>query len=258
MENISSIRKAVIPAAGLGKRMQPLTRVIPKEMLPLGRKPILKFIVEELQTGGIEEILIVTREDKPAIQRYFESWKGVDFIHENHSRGLGYAVLIAKEFVGEENFVVALADALIGGEKPAEFVSDLMRTHVELGAALTMAIYQVPIKETHLRGIVDPVGEITPGEPVKIQDMREKPDSESAPSTWAGVGRYIFTPDIFDALGDTPPDPQGEYQLTDGIRLLIRSGKPVYGFPLYPGQIRFDTGNLAGYVKAFKYFMTNG
>jgi len=258
MVNMSSIRKAVIPSAGLGKRMQPLTRVIPKEMLPLGRKPILQFIVEELQAGGIEEILIVTREDKPTIQRYFENWKGVDFIHENHSRGLGYAVLMAKEFVGEENFVVALADAFIGGEKPAEYVSDLMRTHEELGAALTMAIYQVPIKETHLRGIVDPVGEITPGEPVKIQDMREKPDSESAPSTWAGVGRYIFTPAIFDALEDSPPDPQGEYQLTDGIRLLIRSGKPAYGFPLYPGQIRFDTGNFAGYIKAFKYFLTKG
>jgi UTP--glucose-1-phosphate uridylyltransferase len=255
---MSSIRKAVIPAAGLGKRMQPLTRVIPKEMLPLGRKPILQFIVEELQAGGIEEILIVTREDKPTIQRYFGSWKGVDFIQENHSRGLGYAVLMAKEFVGEENFAVALADALIGGEKPTEFVSDLIRRHVELVAALTMAIYQVPIKETHLRGIVDPVGEITPGEPVKIQDMREKPDSESAPSTWAGVGRYIFSPTIFDALEDSPSDPQGEYQLTDGIRLLIRSGKPAYGFPLYPGQIRFDTGNLAGYIKAFKYFMTNG
>lgn len=251
---MNKILKAVILAAGMGTRMKPITRVIPKEMLPLGRKPVLQYIVEELQAGGIGEILFVTREDKPAIEEYFDSWKGVSFIQENQARGSGYAILISRDFINQEDFIVAGGDAPIGGKKAAFLIPDLIQTHVELKAAATMAIYQIPRSETNMRGIMDPIGEVTPGKPVILRDMVEKPDPETAPSTWAGVGRYIFNPVIFNALEEVKPDANGEVQLTDGIRLLAQSGKPFFGFPLQEGQIRFDTGNIKGYVEAFRYF----
>jgi UTP--glucose-1-phosphate uridylyltransferase len=248
------ISKAIIPAAGLGTRMEPITKVIPKEMLPLGRKPVLEYIIEELQAGGIEEILIVTRADKPAIQAYFKSWDGIDFIEENHARGSGYAVLMGKSFVGEENCLVALADAPIWEDEPGKLTTDLIHTHMKRKATITMAIYQIPWEETHLRGVMDLKGKVTPGKAVKIKDMIEKPPRETAPSNWAGVGRYAFSPDIFTALEAVSPDEKGEVQLTEGIRWLVQEGKPFYGYPLQEGQTRFDTGNSKGYLEASGFF----
>jgi UTP--glucose-1-phosphate uridylyltransferase len=248
------IAKAILPAAGLGTRMEPITKVIPKEMLPLGCKPVLEYIVEELRTGGIEDILIVTRGDKPAIREYFKSWHGIDFIEENQSRGSGYAVLMGKDFVGEEDFLVALADAPLWEEKSGSLISDLAKAHNTHQAAITMAIYQIPWEETHLRGIMVPAGEVAPGKAVRLLDMLEKPTPETAPSNWAGVGRYIFSPDIFTALEAIRPDESGEIGITDGIRRLVQEGKAFYGYPLQEGQARFDVGNYEGYVEAFGFF----
>jgi UTP--glucose-1-phosphate uridylyltransferase len=235
-------------------RMEPITRVIPKEMLPLGRKPVLEYIVEELQAGGIEEILIVTRSDKPAIREYFKSWHGIYFIEENRAQGSGYAVLKGKDFVGKEDFLVALADAPLWDDNPGSLISDLANTHSTYQAAITMAIYQIPWGETHMRGIMVPADEVVPGKTVKLLDMIEKPASETAPSNWAGVGRYSFNPDIFTALESIKPDGDGEIGITEGIRRLVQEGKAFYGCPLREDQTRFDTGNYEGYVEALMFF----
>jgi UTP--glucose-1-phosphate uridylyltransferase len=254
MKNKETIRKAIIPAAGLGTRMASITQTTPKEMLLLGQKPVLEHIVGELQASGIEEILIVTRKDKPAIQEHFQKWEGINFIEENHARGSGYAVLLGKDFVGEDDCLVALADAPLWEENPGSLVSELIHTHIAYEATITMAIYQVPWDETHLRGIMDPTDAVVPGKAVKLRDMIEKPPRETAPSNWAGVGRYIFAPDIFTALEAVSPDEKGEVQLTEGIRRLAQQGKAFYGLPLKEGQIRFDTGNIKGYLEASGFF----
>lgn len=214
----------------------------------------MEYIVEELRAGGIEEILIVTRSDKTAIQEYFRSWHGIYFIEENHARGSGYAVLMGKDFVGKEYFLVALADAPLWEEKPGSLISDLANAHGVHHADITMAIYQIPWRETHMRGIMVPAEEIVPGKAVKLLDMIEKPTPETAPSNWAGVGRYVFNPDIFTALESIPPDGGGEAGITEGIRKLVREGKAFYGYPLREGQTRFDTGNYEGYVEALMFF----
>ena len=254
MNEKGTITKAIIPAAGLGTRMHTLTREVPKEMLPLGQKPVLEYIVEELQASGIKEILIVTRRDKPAIQEHFQKWEGISFIEENHARGSGYAVLMGKDFVGGEDCLVALADAPLWEEEPGSLVSELIHTHITHRATITMAIYQVPWDETHLRGITDPLDEVVSGKAVKLRDMIEKPPRKTAPSNWAGVGRYTFAPDIFTALETITPDEKGEVQLTEGIRELAQQGKPFYGYPLQEGQTRFDTGNYEGYVEGLMFF----
>ncbi len=249
-----AITKAIILAAGLGKRMLPLSRVVPKEMLPLGRKPTLERIVEEIQAGGIEEILIITRKDKPAIQEHFQSWEGISFVEDNHARGSGYAVLLGRDFVGGEDCLVALADAPIWEDEPGKLATDLIYTHIKRKATITMAIYQIPWEETHLRGIMDPKGKVFPGKAVKIKNLIEKPAPETAPSNWAGVGRYAFAPDIFTALEAISPDEKGEVQLTEGIRWLSAQGKAFWGLPLQEGQTRFDTGNIKGYLEASGFF----
>jgi UTP--glucose-1-phosphate uridylyltransferase len=249
-----AITKAIIPTAGLGTRMEPFTKVIPKEMLPLGRKPVLAYIVEELQAGGIEEILVVTRADKPAIREYFKSWHGIYFIEENQARGSGYAILMGKDFVGKEDFLVALADAPLWEERPGSLISDLAKVHSTYQAAITMAIYQIPWGETYLRGIMMPAKEVVPGKAVKLLGMIEKPTPETAPSKWAGVGRYIFSPDIFSALESLPPDKHGERGVTSGIQRLVQEGKAFYGYPLREGQKRFDVGNYEGYVEALMFY----
>jgi UTP--glucose-1-phosphate uridylyltransferase len=254
IKDTKTISKAIIPAAGLGTRMEPITKVIPKEMLPLGRKPVLEYIIEELHAGGIEEILIVTRSDKSIIREYFETWDGIDFIEENHARGSGYAVLMGKDFVGEDECIVALADAPLWEENPGSLVLELSHAHITQQAAITMAIYQVPWGETHMRGIMNPAREIIPGKAVALRDMIEKPDPETAPSNWAGVGRYAFSPDIFIALETITPDENSEIGITEGIRRLAQAGKAFYGYPLREGQTRFDTGNYEGYVEAFRFF----
>jgi UTP--glucose-1-phosphate uridylyltransferase len=255
------IEKAIVPAAGLGTRLLPATKSQPKEMLPVGRKPVVQYVVEELQAAALTQILIITGRRKRAIEDHFDPdpvllsaleqagnealLSELSFIQRNSRffytrqsspRGLGHAISLGAEFVDDDDCV--------------------MQAHRDLKAGAMIAVEQVPPEEAHRYGIVSIQGaEPPPGEPVAVADIIEKPPRGTAPSNLAVAARYVFSPAIFDALGRTPPDRQGEIQLTDAIKLLIQMGKPVYAWPLRPNQRRYDVGNFESYFRTFIDFI---
>jgi UTP--glucose-1-phosphate uridylyltransferase len=271
------IHKAVIPAAGLGTRLLPATKSQPKEMLPVGRKPAMQYVVEELQNAGLTQILMVTGRRKHSIEDHFDAdpmllsaleqagnesmlaelsymQRGSRFFYTRQSspKGLGHAVSLAEEFVDDDDFVVALGDSLVAAADPAAPIRAMMQAHCSLKAAAVVAVEQVPLDETHRYGIVSPKEpETGPGEPVLMQDIIEKPPRGTAPSTMAVAARYIFSPVIFEALARTPPDRQGEIQLTNAIKLLIQMGLPVYAWLFHPEERRYDVGNFESYFRTF-------
>jgi UTP--glucose-1-phosphate uridylyltransferase len=275
------IQKAIVPAAGLGTRLLPATKSQPKEMLPVGRKPVVQYVVEELQAAALTQILIITGRRKRAIEDHFDPdplllsaleqagnealLSELSFIQRNSRffytrqsspRGLGHAISLGAEFVDNDDCVVALGDSLIAGEDPAAVVRAMMQAHRDLKAVAVIAVEQVPPEEAHRYGIVSIQGaEPPPGEPVAVADIIEKPPRGTSPGNLAVAARYVFSPAIFDALGRTPPDRQGEIQLTDAIKLLIQMGKPVYAWPLRPNQRRYDVGNFESYFRTFIDFI---
>lgn len=259
------VRKAVFPAAGLGTRFLPATKAIPKEMLPLVDKPLIQYTVEEARESGIEEIIIVTGTGKGAIEDHFDSSaelerllgaKGMKkelagirnisrslhyaYTRQREPRGLGDAVLTAKLLVGEEPFAVILGDDIIDGPLPA--TGQLLRVFEKYGAPV-IAVQRVPKSQAHLYGIVKGK-RVGPGV-FEIESVTEKPSKPE--STLAIIGRYIFTPDIFDAIERTKPGRGGEVQLTDSIGLLMKK-RTVYACE-FEGE-RFDAGDKAGFLKA--------
>ncbi|MBU0512834.1 MAG: UTP--glucose-1-phosphate uridylyltransferase [Chloroflexi bacterium] len=272
------ITKAIIPAAGLGSRLLPATKSQPKEMLPVGRKPVLQYVVEELQEAGLRQLLIITGRRKRSIEDHFDSdpqlvsalkqagneARMADLAYiEDKSRffytrqstpkGLGHAVSLGAEFADDDDCVVALGDSLIAAEYPSAPLQAMMEAHRHLGAAAIVAVEKVPPEEAFRYGIVSTAGgvEPPPGEPVAMTDIVEKPTSGSAPSTLAVAARYVFSPAIFEALERTLPDKKGEIQLSDAIRLLIRRGEPVYAWLFPPDHRRYDVGNFESYFRAF-------
>ncbi|RME84928.1 MAG: UTP--glucose-1-phosphate uridylyltransferase [Caldilineae bacterium] len=272
-----SIRKAIIPAAGLGTRLLPATKSHPKEMLPVGRKPVVHHVVEELQAADLRQILIITGRRKRSIEDHFdadpqlmavleeagnerllddlaylEGESRFFFTRQSSPKGLGHAVLLAKDFVGDDDCVVALGDSIIGGGDPAALLRRMMALHRELDAAAVIAVEQVPPDETFRYGIVAiDEDEPVPGQPLLMTDVVEKPPRGVAPSNLAIAARYVFAPSIFSALERTLPDRRGELQLTDAIRLLLRAGEPVYALMLSPEQKRYDVGNFESYFQTF-------
>lgn len=272
-----TISKAIIPAAGLGTRLLPATKSQPKEMLLVGRKPVIQHVVEELQDAGLQQILVITGRRKRAIEDHFDSdpqlvsalkqagnesmladlaylegRSRMFYTRQSTPKGLGHAVSLGADFVDGDNCVVSLGDSLIFGEEPAALLNVMVKAHLDLGAAAMVAVERVPADETFRYGIVSIGGlEPPPGEPVQMTDIVEKPSQGTAPSTLAVAARYVFSPAIFDALKRTLPDRKGEIQLTDAIRLLIQMGERVYAWPLDPGQIRYDVGNFESYFRAF-------
>ena len=271
------ILKAIVPAAGLGTRLLPATKSQPKEMLPVARKPIVQYVVEELQSANLSQILLVTGRRKNAIEDHFDpdphllsslAQAGNEtvlaelsyiqrqtrffYTRQSQAQGLGHAVSLGAEFVDDDNCVVALGDSLIAGSDPAGPLRAMIQAHHDLGAAAVIAVEQVDAEETPHYGIVHPQGAI-PGakEPFRLHDIVEKPPRGTAPSNLAVAARYVFSPSIFEALGRTPPDHKGETQLTDAIRLLIHSGQPVYAWLLGSDQPRYDIGNFESYFRTF-------
>jgi len=255
-----TIRKAILPAAGLGTRLMPATKAQPKEMLPVGRKPTIQYVVEELAAGGVTQLLVISGQHKRALEDHFDptaaeacTWQGVEIFYTRQSvpEGLGRAIALGEGFMGDESFIVALGDSIIAnhhGEEP--LLSRMLRAHEERQAAATIAIETVPREVVHRYGIVGPA----PGqenEPVfAITDLVEKPSAAEAPSNYAVAARYVFTPVIFQAIRNITTGAGGEYQLTDAIRLLLEAGLPVVGVRLGPGERRYDIGNFASYYKA--------
>jgi len=267
---------AVVPVAGLGTRLLPATKSQPKEMLPVGRKPVVQYVVEELTRVGLRRVLFVTGPGKTSIENHFdlngelvqtlrETGKedlladleferaAVQYFYTRQRQllGLGHAVLCARPFVGRDPFVVALGDSIIGMHAESDVVRRLAQAFVEREAVAVIAFEEVPDAEVVHYGIAKPRGG---GDLFEIDDLVEKPPPGEAPSNLAIAARYVLSPAIFDALEATPPGKGGEIQLTDAIRALIRGGGRVFGVRLGAGEQRYDIGNFDAYFQAFVEF----
>ncbi len=244
--------KALIPAAGHGTRFLPVTRVVPKEMLPVGAKPAIQLIVEEALAAGADEVAIVISEEKEIIRRYFEGdpelSARIRWTYQTEQKGLGHAVLQGATLLASEKepILVLLGDALVSGEAPSAAMVDISRAH---GGASVVGLEEVPMEKVSRYGIVK--GEEAGERIWKLTDLVEKPAPEAAPSRLAIAGRYLLDPAIFGLLATQTPGHGGEIQLTDSIRRLLAE-KPVYGYR-YPGR-RHDIGNPAGYLETLEAF----
>ena len=270
------IVKVVVPVAGMGTRLLPATKSQPKEMLPVGRRPVVQYVVEELQAAGLREILFVTGRKKTAIEDHFdpdpelvrtlstgggyellaeleytETQARFFYTRQSVPRGLGDAVNHAREFAGDEHFAVALGDSIIMSRDGTSLLRDMMAEHLANGAACTLAVEEVDPADVYRYGIVRPGGEAVAKGAFPIEDLVEKPRAGSAPSNLAIAARYIFSPAIFEAISRTAPDRNGELQLTDAIRLLLQLGQRVQAVRLRPSERRYDIGNFESYFKAF-------
>jgi UTP--glucose-1-phosphate uridylyltransferase len=271
-----SIDIAVVPVAGLGTRLLPATKSQPKEMLPVGRKPVVQYVVEELTRVGVTRVVFVTGPGKASIENHFdlngeliqmlrESGKEdllaeleferapVEYFYTRQRQllGLGHAISCAHSFVGDRPFVVALGDSIIGMNAESDVVRRMTRCYEEQGAAAVIAFEEVADAEVSQYGIAKPASD---GEMFRIVDLVEKPSPRDAPSNLAIAARYVLSPAIFDALAKTRRDARGEIQLTDAIRGVIRNGGRAYGVRLRPGERRYDIGNFEAYFEAFVAF----
>jgi UTP--glucose-1-phosphate uridylyltransferase len=267
---------AVVPVAGLGTRLLPATKSQPKEMLPVGRKPVVQYVVEELTRVGITRVLFITGPGKASIENHFdlnaeliqtlrESGKEellaaleyeratVQYFYTRQRQllGLGHAVSCARSFVGHQPFVVALGDSIIGMHAESDVVERMTRCYHEKEAAAVIAFEEVPHDEVSHYGIARPK---TDDELFEIVDLVEKPSPREAPSNLAIAARYVLSPAIFTALAQTKRGKGGEIQLTDAIRSVIRNGGRAYGVRLRPGERRYDIGNFEAYFEAFVAF----
>ena len=265
------IRKAVFPAAGLGTRFLPATKAQPKEMLPLVDKPIIQYGVEEAVASGVDNIILVTGRGKNAIEDHFDvsveletflqvrgktellaeirkisNLINFSYVRQGEPLGLGHAVLVTRNLVGDEPFAVILGDDVIDAQPPA--LQQMIDVFHEVDGPV-LAIERVPEQDVSAYGIID-AEEVRPGV-YRIRDLVEKPPRNEAPSNLAIIGRYVLTPDIFPALEATQSDRTGEIQLTNGLRRLLKD-RPIYGCQI--DGVRHDTGNKLGFLKAVVYF----
>ncbi|MDO8683005.1 MAG: sugar phosphate nucleotidyltransferase [Armatimonadota bacterium] len=243
------VTKAVIPAAGKGTRLLPLTKAAPKEMLPLGRKPVLHHIVDELLDAGIDQILFVVSEDKACIFKYFDDGSSrFSSVIQPVQRGLADAVLCAEEFAAGDPIAVALGDSVITSGEDAHITKRLLKAYETLDAACMIAVEEVPEADAPRYGIVKP--KIEPSDVFEIDDLIEKPPIDQLPSNLAIAGRYILDASIFDIIRHLKPGALGELQLTDAIRLLLKSDRRVWCSKLRKTERRRDIGTFASYFEA--------
>ena len=274
---------AVVPVAGLGTRLLPATKSQPKEMLPVAKKPVVQYVVEELEANGIKQILFITGKSKTSIENHF------DFDHElmrnlreggkedllaeleyermkmqffftrqRRQKGLGDAILCGRHYTQEAPFVVALGDSIIGLRGTSQVVSRMTEVFGAAGASCVIALEKVPDESVSEYGIVR-IGEmLTAGsrdsEAFLIEDLVEKPPRETAPGNLAIAARYVFSPEIYPALEQTRPGKNGEIQLTDAIKILLDEGRKIVGLILGVHERRYDIGNFESYFRAFVEF----
>lgn len=261
------IKKAVIPAAGLGTRFLPATKAQPKEMLPIVDKPTIQYIIEEAVHSGIEDIIIVTGRNKRAIEDHFDksvelemllertgkhdmlqvvesisNLVDIHYVRQKEPLGLGHAVLCAKKFIGNEPFAVLLGDDIIDSEVPA--LKQMIDQYNRVQSSV-LGVKDVSRSEVHKYGIVDYDGQN--GELFAVKGLVEKPPVEKAPSTQAIIGRYILTPAIFEMLEEVQPDAKGEIQLTEAIDRLL-SKESIYSYVIK--GTRYDVGDKFGFLQA--------
>ncbi|HIW33464.1 MAG TPA: UTP--glucose-1-phosphate uridylyltransferase GalU [Candidatus Paenibacillus intestinavium] len=261
------VRKAIIPAAGLGTRFLPATKAQPKEMLPIVDKPTLQFIIEEAVASGIDEILIITGRNKKSIEDHFDksveleleleakekfdqleevrqisNMVNIHYIRQKEPKGLGHAIYCAKSFIGNEPFAVLLGDDIVHSETPC--LQQLIDIY-EYYNNTVLGVQQVKQADVHKYGIVD--GTKIDESVYRVDNLVEKPNTENAPSNVAILGRYIIMPSIFDILENTSPGANGEIQLTDALNQLARH-EAVYAFE-FEGR-RYDVGDKQGFLEA--------
>ncbi len=271
------IRSAIVPVAGLGTRLLPATKSQPKEMLPVARKPIVQYVAEELVANGVEQILFITGRGKTSLENHFdqdpelarllaaankhelmEELSAVElnakffYTRQRMQRGLGDAVLCGEHFAGEDPFVVALGDSIIGLNATSMAVSRMAQVFHERRASCVLAVEEVAREDTVHYGIVEPAE--SEGDLLRVANLVEKPAPERAPSNLAIAGRYIFSPLIFDMIRRVEPDARGEIQLTDAIQLMCEQGRRVLALKLPAGERRYDIGNFASYFETFVEF----
>jgi len=269
MTDRHKVRKAVIPAAGLGTRFLPATKAVPKEMLPIVDVPTIQLVIDEAVRAGITDVVVINGRNKHAIEDHFDHAYELEHtlrergntqlaeamaavsslvrlisVRQKQPLGLGHAVLCAREAIGDEPFAVLLGDDLIDNDDDPG-IAQLMRVHAETGGA-AIAIMEVPEGKEHMYGIV--AGERDARGRMVIRDMVEKPKPGTAPSRWAIVGRYVLPSKIWPLLASTRPGAGGEIQLTDALRELVASPEGMYGV-MFEGT-RHDAGDKLGYLRA--------
>ena len=260
------VKKAIIPAAGLGTRFLPATKAMPKEMLPILDKPTIQYIVEEASRAGIEDIIIVTGKHKRAIEDHFDNQKELEmvlqekgkndllekvrystdlanifYVRQKEQKGLGHAIYTARQFIGNEPFAVLLGDDIVESDTPA--IKQLMDVYDETGKSV-IGVQEVAEEDTHRYGIIDPLEKS--GLRYEVKKFVEKPKQGTAPSNLAIMGRYVLTPEIFDYLETQEEGAGNEIQLTDAIERMNAESQ-VYAYD-FEGD-RYDVGEKLGFVK---------
>jgi len=251
--------KAIIPAAGLGTRFLPVTKVVPKEMLPIGAKPALELIVEEAKSAGADEIILVISPGKELIRSYFKDDPSIRFVYQSEQKGLGHAILMAESAFTDASrsqpVLILLGDALVVGCNAAKEMAAVSAAN---GGASVIGVERVPREKVSRYGIIKP-RRLRSETEVEVEDMIEKPAIEEAPSDFAVAGRYLLSARIFDCLKTQTPGKGGEIQLTDAIRRMIAQPSTLNPQPptvlayIYPGK-RQDIGNPDGYFKALEAY----
>lgn len=272
-----TIDLAVVPVAGHGTRLLPATKSQPKEMLCVGRKPVVQYVVEELALSGIRRVLFITSHGKDSIESHFDvdenltqylrttgreeqlrdlqfERRAIEYFYTRQRRqlGLGHAILCAKPLVQDQCFTVALGDSIIGVHAKSAIVERMIDAFESHRATAVVAFEEVPREDVFRYGIAQPAGDAD--DLFELADVIEKPSVEEAPSSLAVAARYVFSPKIFAAIEATPPGKGGEIQLTDAIRRLIASGEKCLGIRLSPDEPRFDIGNFESYFRTFVEF----
>jgi UTP--glucose-1-phosphate uridylyltransferase len=271
------IRSAIVPVAGYGTRLLPATKSQPKEMLTVARKPIVQYVAEELVANGLSQILFVTSRTKSSIENHFDSdpellrllresnktelldelrfeeqQANFFYTRQRVQRGLGDAILCGENFAGEQPFVVALGDSIVGLNAQSRAVSRMVDLFEAKHATCVVAVEEVPMEQTMNYGIIR-VDSSENGYH-RVLNLVEKPKPTEAPSNLAIAGRYVFSPVIFDMIRGVEPDKKGEIQLTDAIQRLCEEGKRVLAVKLPPTEKRYDIGNFPSYFETFVEF----
>ena len=266
---MKTVKKAVIPAAGLGTRFLPATKAQPKEMLPIVDKPTLQYIIEEAVASGVEEILIITGRNKKSIEDHFDksveleleleskgktelleivrnisNMVNIHYIRQKEPKGLGDAIYCARYFIGDEPFAVMLGDDIVDNEGGKPCLKQLIDAYEKYETTI-LGVQEVAKEDTDKYGIVN--GSKVADDVYKVKDLVEKPDPEKAPSNVAILGRYIITPEIFDILSELPPGKNSEIQLTDALEELSEK-RDMYAY-VFEGK-RYDLGDKHGFLQA--------
>lgn len=272
-----SIDIAVVPVAGLGTRLLPATKSQPKEMLPVGRKPVAQHVVDELALSGIRRLLFITGKGKNSIENHFDidgelttylretgrelELAELDFerqemeyfyTRQRQQLGLGHAVLCARPLVVDQPFVVALGDSIIGLNAESDIVARMVEQFERAEADVVVAFEEVPWEDVSRYGIAQPRGPVD--DVFELERLVEKPSVDEAPSNLAVAARYVLSPLIFEKLEKTGPGKGDEIQLTDAIQMILENGGKGFGLRLRPNERRFDIGNFGSYFRAFTEF----